>query len=499
MSHPDVLLHIDGADRHGAGGESFIVTNPFSGEQVAVVAVATPADVDDAVAAATRAYVDQRWRGIPARERARVLNRAAGLLADRIDELAELETRQIGRPLREMRAQLRRLPEWLEYFGAVAQTAEGSSPDFGPGHLNIVRRVPLGVAGLITPWNHPLLITMKKLSVALAAGNSIVLKPSELGPVVPGLLVRLLEEAGVPGGVVNIVNGFGASTGRALSEHPGLAKIDVTGGTETGRAIAAHAGRSLISVTAELGGKAPVLIFDDVDLDVAVGGALFASFVATGQTCVQGSRLLVAEAVYEPFVAALVERTRALRVGDPMATQTQVGPLVSERQRDLTVMAVEHAVEQGATVLAGGAIPSGPGFEAGWFYLPTVLGDVTSSMDLWREEVFGPVTLVRSFTDEADALRLANDAQFGLAASIWTNDVGLALRVSEQLDIGIVWVNDHHRIDPASPWGGFKDSGIGSENGLAAFHGYTKAQSVVVNTQPPGQDWFATSEDLRYS
>jgi len=499
VSEPEVLLHVDGTDRPGATGASFAVVDPFSGEHVATVEEATAGDVDDAVAAARRAFDDQRWRGQAPRDRARVLNQAAALLAGRIDEFAALETRQIGRPLREMRAQLRRLPEWLEYFGAVAQTTEGTVPDFGHGHLNVVRRVPLGVAGLITPWNHPLLITMKKLSVALAAGNSIVLKPSELAPVVPGLLVGLLEEAGVPGGVVNVVHGFGRTTGRALSEHPGLAKVDVTGGTETGRAIAAHAGRSLIPVTAELGGKAPVLVFDDVDLDVAVAGALFAAFVATGQTCVQGSRLLVAEAVHDRFVAALVARTEALRLGDPMQAGTQVGPLVSEAQRDKTVQAVERAVEQGATVLAGGAVPTAPELSRGWFYPPTILADVTSEMDIWREEVFGPVTLVRSFTDDADAVRLANDAQFGLAASVWTADTARALRVSEQLEIGIVWVNDHHRIDPSSPWGGFKDSGIGSENGLDAFRAYTKAQSVVVNTQPPGPDWFGTTSDLRYS
>jgi acyl-CoA reductase-like NAD-dependent aldehyde dehydrogenase len=494
-----LLLHIDGKDVPARDGATFGVVNPATGEHLCDVAQAGPDDVDAAVNAARASFADRRWHGMRARDRARILNRAANLLAERIDEYARAETLQIGRPIREMRAQLARLPEWLEYFGALVASAEGSVPDFGDGYLNVVHRVPLGVAGLITPWNHPLLITMKKLSSALAAGNSLVVKPSELGPVVPTLLAGLLEEAGVPPGVVNVVSGLGASAGRALSEHPGLDKLDITGGTETGRAVAASAGQLLIPVTAELGGKAPVIVFDDADLEQAVAGALFASFIATGQTCVQGARLLIHRPIYPRFVERLVERTRSLRLGDPLDMTTQIGPLVSRPQRDKVADAVARARAEGATVLCGGEVPDSPELARGWFYAPTVLGDVRAEHTIWHEEVFGPLTLAVPFDDEADAVVKANDCPFGLAASVWTPDLGRGLRVSERLDVGITWVNDHHRIDPSSPWGGSKDSGIGSENGLDSYRDYTRPKSVIINSTGAPFDWFASAEELRYS
>jgi phenylacetaldehyde dehydrogenase len=492
-----LLLHIDGRRVAATNEGTFAVHNPFTQDKIFEVAHATAADVDAAVDAANRAFKDGRWSSMGVRERALVLSRAAAMLRESLDDLAALETSQTGRPLREMRAQLVRLPEWLDYFAALAQTSEGTIPNIGPGLINLVRRRPLGVAALITPWNHPLLITMKKLSAALSAGNSIVIKPSELAPAAPLQLVSLLEKAGVPTGVVNVIPGFGSTTGKALVEHRGIHRLDVTGGTETGRLLAASAGRNLVPVTLELGGKAPVIMLDDCNLDQAVAGAMFASFIATGQTCVQGAKILVHANIAAEFLERFTARIRGLRLGDPFDIETQVGPLISATQRDKVAAAVDRAIKQGAHVAVGGQVPEGQ--TRGWFYEPTVLTGVSRAMDIWNEEIFGPVTVLDTFHNDAEAVAKANDSSFGLAGSIWSQDTNRALRMVDRLDIGIVWINDHHRIDPSSPWGGTKNSGIGTENGYDAYLGYSRPQSTIVNISDQKFDWYATTADLRYS
>jgi phenylacetaldehyde dehydrogenase len=492
-------MFVGGSWTDSREGRTFPIENPATGEQLCSVMEAQADDVGDAVAVARQAFEDRRWAGLRGRDRARVLQRAAGLLEERVDDFARLETLQIGRPYREMRSQLRRTPEWLEYFGAVAQTFEGSLPEFGGDHVNYVLREPIGVAGLVTPWNHPLLITMKKLSAALAAGNSVVIKPSEVAPVTPLLLAELLVEAGVPAGVVNVIPGFGAVTGKALTEHPGLGRLDITGGTATGRIVAAAAGRNLIPITAELGGKAPVLIFSDVDPKRASAGAAFGAFIAAGQTCVQGARILVQQEIIEPVLDSLVTRAASLRTGDPFDASTQLGPLVNTAALERVYGMVERARDQGATVLCGGRRASGPFVDRGYFYEATVIGDVATDMEIWREEVFGPVTVVASFRSEEEGIELANDTPYGLAATIWTENLSRAHRVARQLDAGVVWINDHHRIDPASPWGGYKASGMDRENGLEAYRSYTRTKSVIVNTSDEVFDWYATDLELRYS
>jgi phenylacetaldehyde dehydrogenase len=491
-------MFVGGEHSPSASGKTFEVENPARGETMALVSEGDKKDVDAAVRIATEAF--RSWGKTGGEERGNILSHAAQILRDRLDEFVRIEVDQTGRAHREMSAQLARLPEWYEYFGALARTHEDTVPPFGGNYLNYTRRVPLGVVGHITPWNHPLLILTKKVAPALAGGNTIVAKPSELAPITPIMLGDVLKEAGLPDGGYNVVPGFGATAGAALTSHRGIRKLDLTGGTETGKKIASIAGENLVRVGAELGGKASSLIFEDTDLDNAVSGALFASFVAGGQTCVQGARAIVQRPVYGEFVEKLVHRANKIILGDPQDLATQMGPLVSEKQLHRVEEYVRIGVQEGATLAAGGHRITDPPYNKGYFYLPTVFVDVENSMRVAQEEIFGPVVCVMPFDTEEEAVELANATEFGLAGAIWTNEVRRAHRVAHQLDIGVVWINDHHRIDPASPWGGFKMSGIGRENGIEAYHEYTQTQNIIVNLSDEPFDWFV--EDVtgkRYS
>ncbi|MEJ0093175.1 MAG: aldehyde dehydrogenase [Methylocella sp.] len=491
-------LYIDGHFQASSTGRTISVTNPKDRTLVAEVAEGDAVDIDKALDAAERAF--KVWSSVQAAGRGDIMHRAADLLAKRLPDLVAIEVDQIGRPRREMEAQLSRLPEWFRYFGAVARTHEDTAPPFGGNFLNYTRRVPLGVVGHITPWNHPLLILTKKVAPAMAAGNAIVVKPSELAPITSLLLGDIFKEAGVPDGVYNVVPGYGATAGLALSSSRRIAKIDLTGGTETGKTVASLAGRNLTRIAAELGGKASVIVFPDVPIERCVAATLFASFIATGQTCVQGARLLVHRSIHDQTVTELVRRTNAIRIGDPQDRATQLGPLVSEKQRDLVERYVAIGLQEGATLAAGGRRPEAASLESGYYYLPTIFTDVRNEMRIAQEEIFGPFVCVIPFDTEEEAIAHANGTEFGLANSIWTRDISRAHRVAHRLQSGITWINDHHRIDPCSPWGGFKMSGLGRENGLVAYEEYTQIQNVIVNLSDEPFDWYADDQtEKRYS
>lgn len=489
-------LFINGEWVEPKSGRWMPIENPANGKEEAVVAEANEEDVRDAIEAAHNTFVNGDWSNMDPHKRSHLLFRLGDAIDDHIGRLAEMESQFNGRPIREMRAQIASISNWFRYFGGLSDKMQGDTiPVSGP-YLNYTLRVPLGVIGQLTPWNHPLLITTKKLAPALATGNCIVLKPSELTPVTLFELAKIFHDAGLPSGVLNVINGYGPTAGRALVSDPRINKIDLTGGTETGKAIAKAAADNLTRVTFELGGKAPVIVFPDVDLEQAVNGAAFAMFVATGQTCVAGARILVHRSRYEEFKARLVEKVSKFRIGDPMDPKTQVGPLVSRQQRERIERYVEIGRKENATLALGGTRPKDrPELETGYYYLPTIFTDVDPAMTIAQEEIFGPVLCVMPFESEREAIEIANNVHFGLGASVWTNEIRRAHRVAERIEAGIVWINDHHRIDPGSPWGGFKWSGYGKENGLAAINEYTDLKSIWVNKSEEPFDWYSDDSE----
>lgn len=473
-----------------ASGKTFENLNPTTTEVLAQVAEAEAEDVGRAVAAARAAFENGPWGRMPGAERGRVLLRIADLLERDASAIARLESEDNGRPIRETSAQARIIPRWFRYFAGWADKIEGETiPVEGP-YLNYTVRVPLGVIGQITPWNHPLLIATKKIAPALAAGNTIVLKPSELAPLSVLEFGRICQEAGLPDGALNIVPGFGQTAGRAICEHPDVAKIDFTGSTATGQAIARLASGTMKRLSCELGGKAPNIVFPDADLEAAVNGALFAGFIAQGQTCVQGARLFLHAAIHDEFLERLLDKAGKIRVGDPLESDTQMGPQISRAQLEKIDRYVEIGREEGARVVLGGTYPEDQALRQGFFYTPTVLGGVRNGMRIAQEEIFGPVVAAIRFDDEVEAVREANAIPFGLGAGVWTRDVRRAHRVAEGIRAGIVWINDYHRIDPASPWGGFKMSGYGRENGLEAIRHCTEVKSVWVSMNERPIEWY---------
>ncbi len=480
-------LFIGGEWVDAASGRTFQTLDPFAGKPWAEAPDAGPEDVDRAVAAAREALAGP-WGALTGKDRARLLRRLADLLARDAEALARIETRDNGKLLREMLVQCRALPDYYEYFAGAADKIEGEViPTDKPGFLVYTRREPVGVVGGIVPWNSPLLLLTWKLAAALAAGCTFVCKPSEQTPASALELARRVEEAGFPPGVFNVVTGFGPTAGQALTVHPGVAKIAFTGSTQTGIAIVKAAADNLTRVSLELGGKSPNVVFEDADLEAAQNGVIAGIFAATGQTCIAGSRLLVQESVHDELVARLVARARTIRLGDPAAPETEMGPIAYRQQLERVLGFVERAVAEGAELACGG----GPDPELGGLFMqPTILTGVRNDMEVAREEIFGPVLSVLRFRDEDEAVAIANASRYGLGAGVWTKDVHRAHRVAHRLQAGTVWVNAYRAVSYAAPFGGTKLSGWGRENGIEAIREFTEKKTVWVELTGATRDPF---------
>jgi aldehyde dehydrogenase (NAD+) len=483
MSLPRFGHWIGGRETPSRSGAVLTTDTPHTGDVWAEVARGEAADVAAAVAAAEAAF--PLWAGLSPSERGRRLLRLADLVARDAASLAETEVRDNGKLYAEMHGQTRYIAEWFRYFAGLADKLEGAViPTDKPDMFNFTRHEPLGVVGMITPWNSPLLLLMWKLAPALAAGNVAVVKPSEFTPVSTLRFARLVEEAGIPAGVVNVVTGLGAEAGAALVDHPAVAKIAFTGSDAAGRVIYERAARSLKRVSLELGGKSPNVVFDDADMDAAIAGVIAGIFAATGQTCIAGSRLLLHRPIHDAFLERLVAVARRARIGDPMLPDTDVGAVATEPQYRKILDYIAIAREEGARCVLGGAPWTRPDAPGGRFVEPTIFAGVRNDMRIAQEEVFGPVLAVIPFEDEADAVRIANDTRFGLGAGVWTQDIGRALRVSAAIRAGTVWVNTYRTLSFTSPFGGMKDSGIGREGGIESIRDYVETKSVWISTRP---------------
>jgi betaine-aldehyde dehydrogenase len=485
----DTLLYIDGRFVEAEARGRIPVLNPHDGSLLAEVAEAGPADVDRAVAAARRSFPG--WARLAAADRGRLLLRLADAIEAHAEELARLETLDTGHPLRDTRGlDVPRTAATFRYFGGMADKVLGSVIPVEAGFLNYVLRMPLGVVGQIVPWNFPLMFTSWKLGPALAAGNTVVLKPAELTPLTSLRVAALAEEVGFPRGVVNVVPGYGPVAGQSLAEHPGVDKIAFTGSSAVGRKIVQASAGNLKRIQLELGGKGANIVFEDADLEAAVNGSAYAVFHNQGQACIAGSRLVLHERVADAFLERFLALARSIRLGDPLDPATEMGPLTSPGHRDRVLSYCAVAREEGGEVLLGGKAPEREDLLHGCYVEPTVVRAAPRSR-VAQEEVFGPFVTVTTFSDEDEAISIANGTEYGLGAGLWTREVRRAHRVASAIRSGMVWVNTYKRVNPGSPFGGLGRSGYGRDMGFEAMHEYTDARSIWLNVDAQVPPYYA--------
>ncbi|OCA90637.1 betaine-aldehyde dehydrogenase [Bacillus sp. FJAT-27225] len=479
MKRDHYQLILNGERANSQSGQTYETINPATGEVIATIAKASIEDAELAVKAARNAFDYGKWRHFPVNKRSRTLNKIASIMRARFNELVELEILDTGKSLAAAQGQVMQAIEDFEFYAGAIVSHRGAVNSMPGAFQNITEKEPVGVCAQIIPWNYPLMMAAWKIAPAIAVGCSVVVKPASLTPLTAIVLGEICIEAGVPAGVVNIIPGAGSEVGNYLVEHPQVDKVAFTGSTPIGKDIMAKASQTLKRVTLELGGKSPNIVFEDADIDAAVDGSLFGIFYNSGQSCEARSRLYIHDSIYDQFMKKFIPKTKSLKLGNPFEKETHVGAIISRSQMEVIDGYVQSAVAEGATVEAGGGPALIEGYENGYWYEPTILTNVNHNMKAVREEIFGPVVVAMKFSDEKEAIKLANDSDYGLGSAIWTKDYGRATRVSKQIQAGIVMVNCPFSAFPGTPFGGYKQSGFGRELSIETLDLYTETKSII--------------------